>query len=105
MVVLKRFVPFFTHLQTGDLLMPCKRRGVVFLILLLYYCGGLCGLVVNTSNCGSGGLGFKRPRCVVFLDKELYSSLSLFTHVYTAISRKVVGNSAQDNPERYCGWF
>ena len=25
--------------------------------------------------------------------------------VYTAISRKVVGKSARDNPERYCGWF
>ena len=23
---------------------------------------------------------------------------------YTAISRKVVGKSARDNPERYCGW-
>ena len=25
--------------------------------------------------------------------------------LYTAISRKVVGKSARDNPERYCGWF
>ena len=25
--------------------------------------------------------------------------------VYTAISKKVVGKSARDNPERYCGWF
>ena len=24
---------------------------------------------------------------------------------YTAISRKVVGKSACDNPERYCEWF
>ena len=24
---------------------------------------------------------------------------------HTAISRKVVGRSARDNPERYCGWF
>ena len=24
---------------------------------------------------------------------------------YTAISRKVVGKSDRDNPERYCGWF
>ena len=24
---------------------------------------------------------------------------------YTAISRKVVGKSARDNPERYCRWF
>ena len=25
--------------------------------------------------------------------------------LYTAISRKVVGKSARDNIERYCGWF
>jgi len=25
--------------------------------------------------------------------------------MYTAISRKVVGKSARDNSERYCGWF
>ena len=25
--------------------------------------------------------------------------------LYTAVSRKVVGKSARDNPERYCGWF
>ena len=25
--------------------------------------------------------------------------------LYTAISRKVFGKSARDNPERYCGWF
>ena len=24
---------------------------------------------------------------------------------YTTISRKVLGKSARDNPERYCGWF
>ena len=25
--------------------------------------------------------------------------------LYTAISKKVEGTSARDNPERYCGWF
>ena len=29
----------------------------------------------------------------------------LARQVYTAVSRKVVGKSARDNPERYCGWF
>ena len=24
---------------------------------------------------------------------------------FTAVSRKVVGKSERDNPERYCGWF
>ena len=26
-------------------------------------------------------------------------------YIYIAISRKVVGKSARDNPERHCGWF
>ena len=25
--------------------------------------------------------------------------------MYTAISKKVVGKSARDNPKRYCAWF
>ena len=29
----------------------------------------------------------------------------LFLEGLTAVSRKVVGKSARDNPERYCGWF
>ena len=28
-----------------------------------------------------------------------------FVAMYTAVSRKVVGKSARDNPESYCGWF
>ena len=28
-----------------------------------------------------------------------------FEMVHTAISRKVVGKSARDNPKRHCGWF
>ena len=34
----------------------------------------------------------------------LRPSASLFVE-YTAVSRKVVGESARDNAERYCGWF
>ena len=34
---------------------------------------------------------------------EHWKSLSLMLN--TAISRKVVGKSARDNPERHCGWF
>ena len=30
---------------------------------------------------------------------------TFFTVTFTAISRKVVGKSARDNPERHCGWF
>ena len=32
-------------------------------------------------------------------------SMYILQLLYTAISRKVVGKSARDNPERYCGWF
>ena len=35
----------------------------------------------------------------------LQNSLHWTDCLYTAISRKVVGKSAHDNPERYCGWF
>ena len=44
--------------------------------------GGVCSRAVNTSNSGSGGPGFKPHQSVVSLDKELYSTLSLFTQVY-----------------------
>ena len=32
-------------------------------------------------------------------------SASSMQEIYTAISTKVVGKSARDNPERHCGWF
>ena len=31
--------------------------------------------------------------------------MSKLINISTAISRKVIGKSARDNPERYCGWF
>ena len=35
-----------------------------------------------------------------------YGSTSIIIiQTYTAISGKVVGKSARDHPERYCGWF
>ena len=36
------------------------------------------------------------------------SEMGKKTYMYklkTSFSRKVVGKSARDNPERYCGWF
>ena len=38
-----------------------------------------------------------RDLCACFVDDD-------FVLLYTAVSRKVVGRSARDNPERYCGW-
>ena len=35
---------------------------------------------------------------------QLFQLLS-YVSSYTAISRKVVGKSSRDNPERHCGWF
>ena len=42
-----------------------------------------------------------------FLQKLQLNDDSLTRHsgLYTAISRKVVGKSARDNPERHCRWF
>ena len=37
--------------------------------------------------------------------KEYYGLPRGHEHSHTAISRKVVGKSARNNPERYCGWF
>ena len=42
----------------------------------------------------------------IFVIKMTYlNALLSFLFYYTAISRKVVGKGARDNPERYCGWF
>ena len=52
-----------------------------------------------------------RTRHLRFLRIALHDIFSLSDHfpagwnLYTAISRKVVGKSARDNPERHCGWF
>ena len=44
---------------------------------------GMCGREVNTSNSGGSGVRCSRLPChVVSLDKEFYSTLSLFTQVY-----------------------
>ena len=45
----------------------------------------------------------KTERNETFLHLLCYNLTIVVT--YTAISRKVVGKSARDNPERYCGWF
>ena len=38
--------------------------------------------------------------CIEYSEKLSYEASE-----HTAISRKVVGKSARDNTERYCGWF
>ena len=37
--------------------------------------------------------------------RSVWSQGSGYVSLYTAVSRKAVGKSARDNPERYCGWF
>ena len=37
--------------------------------------------------------------------KDVSVLIILLPYGHTAISRKVVGKSAHDNPERHCGWF
>ena len=50
----------------------------------------------NHSVCAKSVLTFDRCRP---------HSVAFGYYQYTAISRKVVGKRAHDNPERYCGWF
>ena len=52
---------------------------VVFVFVVVFVCLVFFGRVVNTLNSGSGGPGFSLARRVVSLDKELYSTLPLFT--------------------------
>ena len=43
---------------------------------------------------------------VPFVNRRCTKGVLLFREKwYTAVSRKVVGKSARDNPERYCEWF
>ena len=42
---------------------------------------------------------YRNTRTVDFLKVRLVEAIA------TAISRKVVGKSARESPERYCGWF
>ena len=54
---------------------------------------------------------FQSSVCFGFSERPVSSWLAPtefegdYADMYTAISRKVVGKSARDNPERYCGWF
>ena len=51
------------------------------------------------------------PSQITLINSQIAPQNSLFVPQksqfvpHTAISRKVVGKSARDNPERYCGWF
>ena len=53
----------------------------------------------TTGGLGLGGLSVRRD--LNFRDNLMI----LLQMLYTAISRKVVGKSACDNPGRHCGWF
>ena len=54
-----------------------------------------------------GGKPIWKKPAVVYASGPVASIGVIVTGIrkYTAISRKVVGKSARDNPERYCGWF
>ena len=54
-----------------------------------------------------GGMGMVRhfTKAILSVIVEVYSVECFSSTQYTAISRKAVGKSAPDNPERYCGWF
>ena len=46
-----------------------------------------------------------RPESRIQWLPKYSTSANDFLNTFTAISRKVVGKNARDNPERYCGWF
>ena len=51
-------------------------------------------------------MNFFRPVCPYLPPfANLLSGACTFLAPYTAFSRNVVGKSARDNPESYCGWF
>ena len=78
-----------------------QSRKILHFSLILKDCGGMCGKAVNTSTSESGCPGFKPcPSHCFFIDKELYSTLSLFTEVYKLMGTGDVvlrGNPAMDH--------
>ena len=51
-------------------------------------------------------LNFMEINIDISIDEDtMIEPHALSKFLYTAISRKVVGQSARDNPERYCGLF
>ena len=47
----------------------------------------------------------RRPKfCSFKYQSYTKQNMTKSSELYTATSRKVVGKSARDNPERYCGW-
>ena len=55
------------------------------------------------TKCVPARLVLKDLKPVVLVPRQSKSGYCGLCVVYTAISRKVVGKSARDNPERYCG--
>ena len=50
-------------------------------------------------------LSLRRPKFCSFKYRSYTKqNMTKSSELYTATSRKVVGKSARDNPERYCGW-
>ena len=56
------------------------------------------------SNCKSWTLKISW-KTVLFQKRPVTCIADTLNQLYTAVSRKVVGKSERDNPERYCGWF
>ena len=47
----------------------------------------------------------KKPENELVISARFPLQVDISCLPYTAVSRKVVGKSTRDNPERYCGWF
>ena len=65
----------------------------------------ICEKVSNDANSVIERRFYSRPVCQI-VSSLFFPPCIHLQKKYTAISRKVIGKSARDNPERYsCGWF
>ena len=64
----------------------------------------IVGANIYLEAAGDPEESFRFRACTHF-DQRKSNNPSMNLRGGTAISRKVVGKSERDNPERYCGWF
>ena len=63
-------------------------------------------MVLNTSLSKSRKLLCQKlHNYLVCIHAAPYACRNTDRSIHTAISKKVVGKSERNNPERYCGWF
>ena len=102
-VSVKRSIVFFKYL-----LQPIRSNTQIWIVTR--HQNGISGLILQTSFRRENRSWWHRKMSrAIFsgysrrVSMIVYSSRGII--LYAAISRKVVGKSARDKPEWYCGWF